>query len=254
MRLRDKVAAMFDASGSSCSDESIEVPGAYQPGEYFQRSQEDAIDLTSQVSPNRPVSAHVSESSAVKALATPAPRKHPLPSSHSHIHISMGHGSISPFNLQNVLPENQQKGPHAPLLMLRKGALDGLISRHASVSKNTASLLIAASSLALPPGKANWEHVKTLMKQRRYITMLSRVVLNFDQQSPSLLLPRNYVSDNAEPPVFESSSDASKGLAVIHNWLVCYAFCAFRLVLLTDPTGGVHVDHRWPLLSRQDRL
>ena len=237
---------MFDASGSSCSDESQEVPSASQAFELFQRDLEPAIELSGRELQTRPVSVHLSASSASKALATPAPRKHPpLPSSHIHSNLPIGHDFISPFNMQFV-PENQQRGPHATLLMLRKGTLDSLIRGHASVPINAASLLIAASSLALPTGKANWEHVKHLMKQRRYIAMLSRVVLNFDLQSPSLLLPRNYLSDNAEPPVFEASIEASKGLVVIHNWLVCFAFCASMLVLMTVSPGGVHVNHRRP--------
>lgn len=120
------------------------------------------------------------------------------------------------------------RGPHVTaLLMLRKGALDGLVGRLVDVPKDAISLLLAASSLMLPPDKLHWEHVKSLIQQRRYINMLSRVVLEVGPQSPSLFLARDYLSKNASPPAFQVSSEAAHGLSVIHNWLVHLFFnCA----------------------------
>ena len=103
---------------------------------------------------------------------------------------------------------------------MRKGTLDCLVKAHANVPSNVVSLLIAASSLGLPPSKSNWEHIQILLKQRRYIPILSRVVLDIDTRSPQLLLPREYVSNNTAPPTFHASSEASQGLIIIHNWLV----------------------------------
>ena len=56
--------------------------------------------------------------------------------------------------------------------------------------------------------------------QRRYISLLSHAVLDVDSQSPILSIPRDYLSNNPTPPVFQASSEAAQGLVIIHNWLV----------------------------------
>ena len=220
MRLRDKVAAMFDASGSSCSDNSIDSSRSPQIAvEQPPRDQKPARE-----SHSRQASVLSSQASASKALSTPAPQKHPRPMAQ----VSIGHSQPSP-SIPPFRSESEHGGPHVPLLMLRKGTLDCLAKNHSHAPSNAVALLVAASSLALPLGKSSWEHVKPLILQRRYIPMLSRVVLDFDPQSPSLQLPREYVSKSSTPPVFQASSDASHGLAIIHNWLVLCTYAHLRL-------------------------
>lgn len=222
MRLRDKVAAMFNASGSSCSsDEDLDYArGSHAASEHSVHIQELRSEASSHKSPSHlPFSA---SKFGAHALDTPAPQKHPRPANHTC--TPNGHASSLPVALR-FQARSQQRGPHILLLAMRKGTLDGLVKRHASVPKDAISLLLAASSLVLPPGKSNWAHVQSLIQQRRFITMLSRAVLEIDSQSPSLLLPRNYLSNHATPPVFETSSEASQGLTVIHNWIVCICAC-----------------------------
>ncbi len=220
MRLRDKVAAMFDVSGTSCSDDSIDgTRSPKKPVEQFSRDQKPVRE-----SHTRQASVLSSQASASNALSTPAPQKHPRPMTH----VSIGHGQPSPLN-HPFRSESEHGGPHVPLLMLRKGTLDCLAKNHADVSSSAVALLVAASSLALPLGKSSWEHVKPLILQRRYISMLSRVILDFDSQSPFLQLPREYLSKHSTPPVFQASSDASHGLIIIHNWLVLCILARVRL-------------------------
>jgi hypothetical protein len=219
MRLRDKVAALFDDSGSSSSEDSINVTEVSQTRvAQHQRDQVHVVEASGRDYETH-VSVPLSESPASKALDTPAPQKHPCPTIQSHSHLSIGHTSVTPSHL-HFRHENRQRGPHVALLAMRKGTLDCLVKAHANVPSNVVSLLIAASSLGLPPSKSNWEHIQMLLKQRRYIPILSRVVLDIDTRSPQLLLPREYVSNNTAPPTFHASSEASQGLIIIHNWLV----------------------------------
>jgi hypothetical protein len=218
MRLRDKVAAMFDASGSSSSsDDAIDISSGTQVApEISLHDEEPGRQLSSPET--RPATMPHSRQSALQALATPAPEKHPRPASH----ILWNHQSYDqapPFQ-----SEMQKRELHVPLLMMRKGTLDALVRRSVSVPKSAISLLIAASSLALPLDKLKWEHVKTLIMQRRYIALLSHAVLDVDSQSPILSIPRDYLSNNPTPPVFQASSEATQGLVVIHNWLVLCLF------------------------------
>jgi hypothetical protein len=234
MRLRDKVAAMFDASGSSCSsDEETNAASCSQnAAEHSQKGQElraaaESSDLESHMHPQN--TAGPSESSALHLLATPAPQKHPQPASHIPMRLSNGRSPF--FTSSNLRFHNDVKPrePHALLLMLRKGSLDGLVKRSVELPKNAISLLLAASSLVLPLEKLNWEYVKSLIQQRRYITVLSRAVLDVGSQSPALLLPRDYLSKNVSPPVFQVSPEAARGLCVIHNWLVAFLILALEL-------------------------
>lgn len=214
MRLRDKVAAMFDASGSSSSsDDAIDISSDTQIAPEIPLHDKEPGKQPS--SPEtRPATMPHSRQSALHALATPAPEKHPRPASHNF----WNHQSYD--QAPPIQSEMQKRELHVPLLMMRKGTLDGIVRRSASVPKNAISLLIAASSLVLPLDKLKWEHVKTLIMQRRYISLLSHAVLDVDSQSPILSIPRDYLSNNPTPPVFQASSEAAQGLVIIHNWLV----------------------------------
>lgn len=218
MRLRDKVAAMFDASGSSCSsDEAIDVGSSHKLSHELVP---ESSGLESRTSTQNAVP--LSESPALHVPANPAPQRHPSPVGHILNNVSSACSPSSSSFHSSLHCEMKQRYPHATtLLMLRKGALDCLGRRSVDVPKNAISLLLAASNLILSPDKLNWEYVKSLIQQRRYVAMLSRVVLEVDPQSPSLLLARDYLSKHVSHPVFQVSSEAAHALCVIHNWLVC---------------------------------
>ena len=219
---------MFDVSGSSSSsDEDRDHASGSEVSFEHSVSSSHAGELHAEAFLHKSPS-HLSATHASHALDTPAPQKHPRPAGHTAAHVSKAHPSSLPLVFR-VQARSQQRGPHVPLLAMRKGMLDGLIKRYATVPTDVISLLLAASSLVLPPGKANWTHVQSLIQQRRFITLLSRATLETDPQSPSLLPPRKYLSGHSSPPVFEASAEASQGLSVIHSWLVPFRAPIFEV-------------------------
>jgi hypothetical protein len=221
MNLRDKVAAIFSTdSTSASSDEGCDAMISSKDRSVRFREQAQLCDVASRLAPPplQPQSPFL-EPSHSQALATPAPQKHPQPASHVSDNVSGIHASLPPPTPCGRAAE-QRPLPHVALLMMRKGALDSIASRNFNLPEQAVALLLAASSMVLPLGNFDWQHVRSLIRQRRFVQTLARAPLDIDPRSPALLLPRKYLQQHAAPPGLKGASEASHGLAVIHNWLV----------------------------------
>jgi hypothetical protein len=163
MNLRDKVAAIFSTdSTSASSDEGCDAMISSKDGSVRFREQAQLCDVASRLAPPplQPQSPFL-EPSHSQALATPAPQKHPQPASHVSDNVSGIHASLPPPTPCGRAAE-QRPLPHVALLMMRKGALDSIASRNFNLPEQAVALLLAASSMVLPLGNFDWQHVRSI--------------------------------------------------------------------------------------------